>query len=418
MVNKVFIEGYGCSANKGDTEQLKSLFKGRGFSFSKENEADLLVINTCAVKEPTEFKMLRRIKELMEKKKKNAKLIAFGCLPKINPEKINEIEKEYGEEILQCGPSLEGLTNALEEFENKISFRPCSEDVKENEFISIISICRGCLSNCSYCATKKARGNLRSYSIKEINECFSQAIYEKEVKEVWITGQDIGCYGFDLETNLVELLEKLLENEGMYRIRLGMMNIMHLKKYYKELIELMKRDERIYRFLHLPLQSGSDKILKGMKRAYTKEEFLELVNKFKKELPLITISTDIIVGFPEETEEDFQETVLALKEFRPSVINISMYGKRPGTEAAEMKQLPGFVKKERSRILTKLAREFSLEGNKQFEGREEEILVTEKGRTGNFIGRNLSYKPVIIKSDERGKFVRKRIKKARAKFLE
>jgi MiaB/RimO family radical SAM methylthiotransferase len=405
---KVFVEGFGCSLNQADTAAIKGLVERNNFQFSSPEKADYLIINTCAVKTPTEFRMLKRIRQLLKLKKKKSQLIVFGCLSEISPEKI----KALGEEIILLGPKLAELSELLAL--GQINFSPNNQVVRANQYVSILPVCRGCLGACTYCCVKNARGRLQSYSPQELNQAFSQAI--KETPEIWLTAQDLGAYGQDLGINLIDLLKTLLKNKGEFRIRLGMMNAQFLKNFEDELLELFK-DERLYRFLHIPLQSGSDKILKAMKRNYSRSDFLALIRKLRKELPLLMLSTDVIVGFPNEMEKDFQQTVSALKAMQPDIVNISRYGQRPETEAAQMKnQVYGWVKKERSRILTKEAGQLSAQRNKLFKGRQK-ILVTEPGSKGNFQGRNNYYKPVIINQDLRGRFVDVEIEKVLPTYL-
>ena len=407
---KAFIEWFGCSANQSDAEQIKGFLKEKNYEFSSIKEADLVLINTCAVKEPTEFKMQKRIKFLLKEKKEEAKLVVFGCLPKINPEAVKKIDSS----LAMAGPNLEELTKILGMQEE--SFSPKINEVRENEFVSIIQIERGCLNNCTFCGTVLARGKLKSYSINELNEKFRKAV--KETKEIWLTGQDTGCYGFDLGASLPELLKELLKNEGNYRIRIGMMNPHHVKKIYKELIEVMK-DKRMYKFLHIPIQSGSNKVLKEMARGYSIETAKEVINELRKGIPGLALSTDIIAGFPGETDEEFRETMNALNEMEFDVVNISRYGKRPGTFAAKRTdQVLGPIKKERSRIASGIIKKISFKKNKEFEGTLQEVLVSSKGRTGLFVGRTSSYKQVIVKEDLRGKIINAKIRKAFTKHLD
>lgn len=404
-----YIETYGCSLNKADSESIKSLLLKNDFCFTSLQKADYVILNACAVKEQTENRMIKRIKELLKEKNPNSKLIVFGCLAKINPERVREISST----IALIPPDLKELTEFLGiKFRKDVSLIEASF----NEFTSIIQICRGCLSNCSFCAVRIARGKLKSRTVKELKQSFIQAV--KESKEVWLTAQDTAQYGKDVGESLPFLLKELLKAEGDYRIRIGMMNPHYLNAFLHEFIPLFK-DKRIYKFLHIPLQSGSNKILKLMNRKYSVEEYLALIKELRKEIPELSISTDIIVGFPSETESDFNKTIKAVKEINPDVLNISRYGERPFTQALKLKnKLHGREKKKRSRILSSLHKELALEKNKKLIGRTEEILVTEKGPKGGFIGRSISYKPVAIKENRLGEFIKVRITSASPFFLE
>ncbi|MFH1752394.1 MAG: tRNA (N(6)-L-threonylcarbamoyladenosine(37)-C(2))-methylthiotransferase [archaeon] len=410
---KLLIKTFGCSLNQSDSEQLKGFLKSFNVLFTSDlNKANTVIINSCGVKEQTETNVLRLLRKLeKERKKRKFKLIVTGCLPAINNKAIMEVSKSIL--LFGAGPKeFKKIAKKLKLKEKKLSFKP----VKQNKFIGILPAGNGCLGECSYCATKHARGTLKSVPIKELVKRFKFLV--KDSKEIWLTAQDLSAYGKDLNTNLLELLKALLQVKGNYRVRLGMMNASHLKKYLNKLLELMKKDERTYKFFHLPLQSGSDKILKQMNRTYKVKEFLETVKKARKEIPDITISTDIIVGFPGESEKDFQETLKVVKQVKPGTINISRYGKRLNTLASEMQgQLHGRDKKERSRKLTKLSREIKLKENQKLVGKKFEVLFTEKGTKEGFVGRTKNYKTVVVKENVLGETRKVLITKASENFL-
>ncbi len=410
---KAFVEGSGCSLNKSDTEQIRGFLLQNNFELvSKPESADLLLLNACAVKEQTETKMLRRIVQLNSiSKKQKSTLVVFGCFPKINPLAISSISKK----IVQIGPCLEKLASFLELPEQ--NFSPDLNEKKTSNLISIIPICRGCLGNCAYCAVRNARGKLKSYSIAQLNKKFKQGL-EQGCSEFWLTAQDCGCYGFDIGTNIVALLKTLLRNKGNFRIRVGMANPAHLKKFLPEYLALFEH-KRLFRFFHLPVQSGSNAVLEKMNRGYKKEDFLLIVKKIRKRFPNASISLDLIVGFPGETEQQFEETLFLVEKVKPDVVNISRFGARPNTLAALMPgQLHGREKKERSRKLTVLCKRILLERNKGFIGSKQLILVDKKGLKGNFVGRNQNYKPIVVKKPVLGSFVSVKVKKVFSNYLE
>ncbi|MDO8647147.1 MAG: tRNA (N(6)-L-threonylcarbamoyladenosine(37)-C(2))-methylthiotransferase [Candidatus Diapherotrites archaeon] len=410
---KFHIEGYGCSLNKADTQAIEAMLEEQGFQktgLEKLGRKGIAIINACAVKETTEKRMLSRIEKLYAASKKQGfQLIVFGCLAKISSGKISRIS----ESIVRLPPALESLSEFLSI--GKQEFSPSKPAASEEGIISIIPICRGCLGNCSYCAVKHARGNLKSYSIQELKKAFEKEIKNGK-KEVWLTAQDCGCYGFDLGTNLAELLEELLKTKGNYRIRVGMANAQHLQKFLPELLKQMK-NERVFNFLHLPLQSGNDRILELMNRQYSVKEWLSTVQNARKEIPEITIATDIIVGFPTETEKEFEETLKALEKAKVDVMNISRYGKRPFTTAAKMKEVSTQVKKQRSIKATEFYNRLSLEENKRMLGKETIALIDEIGKKGNFIARSSNYKPIVLENAKIGEFVKVRVEKAEKSFL-
>ncbi len=408
---KAFVEGSGCSLNKSDTEQIRGFLLQNGFELvEKPEKALLIILNACSVKEQTESKMLRRARELNAiAEKRNAVLVVFGCLAKTSPEAVSKISKK----IVLFGPSLGELASFLKL--PIVSFSPELAEQKENKLVSIIPIARGCLGNCAYCSVKNARGSLKSYSIDVLEKKFKSCL--KDSKEIWLTAQDCGCYGFDIGTNLVALVQKLLECSGDFRVRIGMMNPGHVQKFLPAYIGLFK-DKRLYRFFHLPVQSGSNEVLRAMNRPYTRRQFLRIVEQIRKAFPDAVISLDLIAGFPGETNGQFLETVSLVKEVEPDVVNISRFGARPNTLAAKMPgQLHGRVKKERSRALTKLCREIALERNRRFVGKEQEIFVNEKGSKGGFVGRNQNYKPVALKKAVLGQFAMVKMEKAFPTYL-
>jgi MiaB-like tRNA modifying enzyme len=293
----------------------------------------------------------------------------------------------------------------------------CIPRVRKNSVIHITPVASGCLSNCSYCCVKFARGRLFSYPPELIVEEIKQALKEG-CKEIWITSQDNGCYGLDTNTNLPELLKQITKINGRFFIRVGMMSPTFVKNFTKELVEAYK-SEKIFKFLHLPVEAGSDRVLKLMKRGYRTKDFLNIVKEFRKEFPLLTLATDIIVGFPGEKTKDFEMTVKLIKEVKPDVVNISKFGVRPGTEAEKMRQLPYKVVKKRSAKLTQIVKKLQLKQNKKWLDWKGNILVDEIGKKGTFIGRNFAYKPVVIHSSQNllGKFVKVRITDVKATYL-
>jgi threonylcarbamoyladenosine tRNA methylthiotransferase CDKAL1 len=408
-MKKFFLEGYGCSLNFGETEQISGFLLKNSFKRINDfKKADFIIVNTCSVKMVTEQRMLSRIKFLLDNKEKDSKIIVCGCLAKTNKKTIEKISKD----LIILDTKLESIAKTLDL--KKESFSPKIIEEKSHEFISIIPISVGCVGNCSYCATKIARGNLKSYSIKDINESFKKAI--KSSKEIWITSQDLGCYGFDIGEDLPGLLEVLLKNNGNYRIRLGMMNPRHFKKIRKKLIPLFN-DDRLYNFLHLPVQSGSNKILLAMNRMSIVNDFVDAVSFARKNVPGIRISTDIIVGFPGETEKDFQESLNLIKKTKPSVLNISRFGKRLGTVAATLpNQISETEKKRRSKILSELSKNIFLNDNKKLIGFKCKALVSEKAKSNGFVARTNNYSPVIVNKGF-GEFVNLEIISAFSNFF-
>ncbi len=394
---KVYIEWYGCSLNKGDTEKLRYAFASANYKLvDKPEESDYCIVNTCAVKSPTEHKIIARLRKLSELAKvHNFKLVIIGCLVEIRKKMLQKLFPQ----ALLFGTD---ASEIAEFFNLKLSYSPEAKALPYNKCIAIIPIARGCLNRCAYCCVWLARGTLKSYSIEEINSAFKRAL--KEAKEIWLTATDTACYGFDLKTNLAELLQVLLENKGNYRVRVGMMNPQHVKRFFPELLDVME-DERAYKFFHLPVQSGSDEVLKSMKRGYAVSDFVEMVASIRERFKDATIATDIIVGFPSETQEDFMKTLELVQKIKPDVVNVSRFGVRPGSLAATMKQLDTREVKARSKKLSELVRKIALENNKRFIGKRLTALVSECGIKGNFVARTNAYKPVVIEENAFCRFV-------------
>lgn len=404
----IFVEGYGCSHNLSDTAKIKWLVNEKYSLAENPEKADIVIFNGCTVKKPTENHMLNVLKKRLALKNINL-VIVFGCLAKINKKELEVISNSK----LKVIESLPELCHFLKL--PVIDFSPALLECMQNKVISILPISTGCLGNCSFCCVKKARGNLKSFRLSELDEKFKNLI--KQSKEIWLCSEDAGCYGLDIKSSLPELLEAILSNEGNYRIRLGMMNPQWLDRYFDQLADLYN-DKKMYKFLHLPLQSGSDRILKLMNRAYTFDKYYSLIKEFRKKVKNCTISTDLIVGFPRETEDDFQKTVTAIKLVKPDVPNISRYYNRPFTAASSFKnQMQGRDLKKRSRLLFTVCREISFEHNKKEVGKKFEILVNEIGKNNSFVGRTIFYKPVVVKNAALGDFIKVKITAAKPTHL-
>ncbi len=405
---KVFVEGYGCSANLAETEQIKGFLQSQSAELVENpSNAELVIVHSCGVKKSTEFKLRKRIQQLKQLNA-GASIVVSGCLPKINP-RLLAGEKR----VVQAGSELQSIATAVG-FSPE-SFSPLLPEVRFNPNVSIIPIATGCLGNCSFCGTKKAKGFLKSHSIESIQSRFQRGL-KNGTKEFWLTSQDNGCYGFDLGTNLPTLLEELLSNQGDFRIRIGMLSPQYLPRYFDEFVPLFE-DERIYRFLHLPVQSGNNRILKEMRRQYSVEEFESLVKELRSKLEEFSLSLDVIVGFPTETEEEFLDSVSLVQRLQPDVVNISRYGLRPGTAAAQLPQLADRKKTNRSHFLTRICRNLFLEKNQALLGRKETVLVSEKAKLNGFVARTNAYKPVVVPTAELNEFGIARLEEAFPNFL-
>ena len=392
-----YIETYGCSANVADSEQMAGLLQEANFQkVDQVEDADIVVLNSCTVKQPGVDSFINRVKDL-KKIHPYKTLIITGCIPQAEPKKFKEFSIVGTKQIHNIVQVVEEALNdnvvkALQTGEMPPLNLP---KVRKNKFVEIIPINRGCLSACTFCKTKQARGNLQSYPIEDILQLATNAIREG-VTQIWLTSQDTFCYGFDLKTNLAELLQKLVQIPGKFKIRVGMGNPIHLKKIKEQLLPLFNH-EKVFKFIHIPMQAGSDTVLETMRRGNTDQEFRNLVQYCKETVPNITLATDIIVGFPTETAEDFSKTVETVKSVTPDIIHISRFWPRPGTPAAEMEPLPIEEIKRRSALLTDIFHNISRLQNERWMGWEGTIIIDEEGKKeGQWIGRNDMYKVVTV----------------------
>jgi MiaB-like tRNA modifying enzyme len=420
---RVYIETYGCSANKSDSEIMIGLLTQNGYSIADSIDlADIAIINTCVVKTPTVKRMERRIKEIYNSGKP---LIIAGCMAKAERERVEKLAPKASIITPDAIDKIVDVIKKTLDGEKVVADSEKKEKVllprvPLNKIISIVQISSGCLSACTFCETRIAKGILKSYRPSSIIERIKDDV-KNGFKEFWITSQDNGCYGFDIGTNLAELLNAIVKIEGNFFVRVGMMNPVHLirrKDLLKNLTQVFK-NEKIFKFIHLPIQSGSNKVLKDMNRGHTVEEFLEVVDAFRKEIPEITIETDIIVGYPTETEEDFEKTVDLLKTLNPDVVNISRFFPRPKTPAEKLKQLPMQIVNERSKKIHELVRRISLEKNKKYMQKVVSVFVDEVGKGKSYIGRTMNYRPVVIESenDILGKVINVEITDVKSNFL-
>lgn len=420
---ELYFETYGCTANQNSSEIMKGLVNQAGLNITQdENFADLIVINSCIVKQSTQEKIRRRIQELL---RKNKKIILAGCMSRLNQRKFSNLENIY----LLDASQIKNITDLIQDIQNqtydsdkylkqKKEIKICLPKISNEKFIGINQISEGCLGECSYCIVKFAKGKLFSYPKEEVIKSIKNDL-QAGAKEIWITSQDNASYGNDDGKYLLpELLREVIDIRGKFKIRLGMMNPNNVLKILPELVELYK-NEKMFKFLHLPIQSGSDKILKSMKRKYTREGVLKIIDEFKKQIPEITIATDIIVGFPSETYEDWQETINLIKEIKPEILNRSNFCIREGTEAEKLTSLNSRIINQRATELMKLHLDICNEIQKYFLDKEKNVFVDKKGFGSTYLARDDNYKLVAVQSREKilGQFLKVKIKKAMAHYL-
>ncbi|MBN2330879.1 MAG: tRNA (N(6)-L-threonylcarbamoyladenosine(37)-C(2))-methylthiotransferase [Candidatus Aenigmarchaeota archaeon] len=401
---KIFMETYGCSANQSESEIMGGLLANAGFRLENAMEdSDFVILNTCFVKTPTEQKIMERIRGI-SRDFPGKKLVIAGCMPEVRAREIGRaaplasmVSTHNITRIVDAVKRTAGGERAI--FVGKSGeMGLCCPRLRRNSLVGITEISQGCNGKCSYCCVRLAKGTLRCYAPDDIVRDVTGAV-KSGCKEIWLTSQDNASYGRE-GTRLPELIGRVCAIRGDFRTRIGMLGPNNVMPILRGIISAYK-NEKVYKFLHLPAQSGSDRVLGRMNREYAAKDIIRIVNEFRKSIPSIALSTDVIVGFPGETDMDFNRTVKLLEQVRPDVVNVSKFGARPGTPAFGMPGLDDRTIKGRSAGISGIVRKISLEKNMEWVGREAEILVTERGRLqGQYIGRNCSYKPVLVTGKE------------------
>jgi len=397
-MTKVHIATLGCSANLADTQLMLGLLDEAGYEITESGaDADICVVNMCSVK--GEVSTLRRLKEIAP----SQKLVITGCIPSTF---VPQLEQHYRDASLLSTQNIHKIVDAVEHMETgerlialQKSIEPQKTGmrrIRTNPAVSIVPILSGCDLHCTYCSVKLIKPTLISYSRASILLEIREAVKEG-CKEIWLTSMDNAVYEAEQgKLGLPSLLREICSMPHDFKVRVGMMNPHHTLKQLHELAAAMQHP-KIYQFLHLPVQSGSNRILHLMGRRNTTQQFCHIVSAFRSVMPNITLATDIIAGFPTESEEDFQQTTSLLKGIKPDVVNISRYAPRPGTASLNIAPpISSNEKKRRSKILTELCAEIGLVRNKAWLGWSGAVTIIEQGKNNTMQGRNFAYKPVVI----------------------
>ena len=378
---------FGCQMNARDSEKLRGILKQIGYVEASEDEADFVIYNTCTVRENANTRVYGRLGQLKPRKKKNPHMMIglCGCMMQ-EPEVVEKLKKSYSFVDIIFGTHniykfAELIATRFESRRMVIDIWKDTDKIVEDlpnerkySFKSGVNIMFGCNNFCSYCIVPYVRGRERSRDPKAIIREIERLVADGVV-EVMLLGQNVNSYGNTLDTPMTfaELLQEIEKIEGLKRIRFM---TSHPKDLSDELIEVMKNSKKICKHLHLPVQSGSSDILKKMNRRYDKEKYLELVRKIKEAVPDISLTTDIIVGFPGETEEDFLETLDVVRKVRYDSAFTFIYSKRTGTPAAVMEnQVPEDVVKDRFDRLLNEVQTIAGEVCAVHEGTDQEVLV-------------------------------------------
>ncbi|XP_020731443.2 threonylcarbamoyladenosine tRNA methylthiotransferase isoform X1 [Odocoileus virginianus] len=402
-IQKIWIRTWGCSHNNSDGEYMAGQLAAYGYKITENaSDADLWLLNSCTVKNPAEDHFRNSIKKAQEE---NKKIVLAGCVPQAQPRQdylkglsiigVQQIDRvvEVVEETIK-GHSVRLLGQKKDNGKRLGGARLDLPKIRKNPLIEIISINTGCLNACTYCKTKHARGNLASYPIDELVDRAKQS-FQEGVCEIWLTSEDTGAYGRDIGSSLPALLWKLVEviPEGAM-LRLGMTNPPYILEHLEEMAKILHHP-RVYAFLHIPVQSASDTVLMEMKREYCVADFKRVVDFLKDKVPGITIATDIICGFPGETDQDFQETVKLVEEYKFPSLFINQFYPRPGTPAAKMEQVPAQVKKQRTKELSRIFHSYNPYDHKI--GQRQQVLVTEESFDSKFyVAHNRFYEQVLV----------------------
>ena len=402
---RIFIKSYGCQMNVYDSNRIKNLFEPKGYSETGDlTKADLIVLNTCHIREKAVEKVYSDIGRIKKIKKDKHKLVIAGCVAQAEGE---EIKKRASSVDYIVGPqSYHKLPSMIE---NNSSF--INDDFLQNEKFKkllfkssntvseFVSIQEGCDKFCSFCVVPYTRGSEFSRSINEIKEEIKKYI-DNGIKEVILLGQNVNAYHDDSQSgkhaDLAYLINKVSEFDNIERIRYM---TSHPNDMTNSLIEAHGQNFKLMPFLHLPIQSGSDKILQKMNRKHNVKKYYEIIDKLKSWRPDIALSSDFIVGFPEETNEDFDQTMKFVENVNFAIAYSFMFSSRPGTPASKFKEVDLSIKKARLSALQSLLKEQQKNYNKSFVNSALEILFDRKGRHRNqYIGRSIYNQSVFVNS--------------------
>ncbi|MBI2208153.1 tRNA (N(6)-L-threonylcarbamoyladenosine(37)-C(2))-methylthiotransferase [Candidatus Woesearchaeota archaeon] len=399
-MTNIYIQSQGCSANLVEAQSMTGLLSEAGFRIVSEMESDVNILNICALSGNSA--PLREIKKFSEQYP-DKKLIVTGCITGDLIRPIRELNESASlinthnihRVVEAVEESLQG--NILEALAHEQRIKDSLPKIKTNKIIGIIPIANGCADNCAYCSSKLVKGNIFSYPEAYVVDEVKKAV-DDGCKEIWLTSEDNGAYGLDNnEYKLPALLNAILEKApGNYKIRLGAANPRHVLAMIDELIAAY-RDDRMFKFLHIPAESGNNEILGKMDRKYSVHDYKQIVEKFRRYIPDITIASDMIVGFPTETELQFQDSLHLIQDVKFDILNIARYSSMHKPAGAGMEgQVPVNIRNERSREMTELFERIALHKNRNWIGWEGSIIVDEKGKDNTMVGRNFAYEPVVV----------------------
>ncbi|MGA9189600.1 MAG: tRNA (N(6)-L-threonylcarbamoyladenosine(37)-C(2))-methylthiotransferase [Methanosarcina sp.] len=406
---KVYLESFGCSASQASAEIMKASVERLGHELVGLNtvdQADVYICNSCTVKYTTEQKILYKIRRMGER---GVQVIVSGCMPEVQLEDILHANPEAHilgvNAVSRLGDVLSSIEQRKKEGrlqgEERLEFRT-SEPLgflnvpreRSNPNIHICQISQGCNFACSYCIVKHARGKLRSFPSDEIVEDIRTAVADG-CREIWLTSQDDSQYGLDMEFKLPALLRMISEIPGDFKVRVGMMNPFSVLPILDDLVEAFDSD-KVFKLLHLPIQSASHSVLKKMNRLHKMDAVDAIITKFRARFEDLSLFTDIIVGFCDETDDDFKETVEWVQKYRPEKVNISRYSPRPHTKAFSFRNLDSRISVQRSHELHKVCEQIKIKSKQAMIGWKGRAFVSKYTEMGDVLTRTDSYRPVVI----------------------
>lgn len=417
----IYVKTWGCTHNSSDSEYMAGLLKQAGYNViideTRKLEADCWLLNSCTVKGPSEQHFINSINEGLNIGKS---CILAGCVPQSSGQAfLNKFNRSAGDSAAISLIGVEQIDRIVEVANatlqgSSVSFlakpklkkdRPMLDmpKIRRNALIEIISINSGCLNACTYCKTKHARGDLKSYPVDEIVARAKQSFNQDDVRELWITSEDTGAYGRDIGTDLPTLLHAITKiiPEGCM-MRVGMTNPPYIIEHIKEICKVLQHP-RVYSFMHIPVQSGSDSVLYSMKREYTNSDFCYLVDELRKGVDNVSVATDIIAGYPSETDEDWVDSMELIKKYDFPSLFMNQFFPRPGTVAARMEQLDRKIVKKRTKEMAEYFKTYTTYD--KHIGEIQEVLITEKAHDKkSLVGHNKFYHQVLISETCQEKF--------------
>lgn len=413
---KYCVVTYGCQMNLHESEKISGILSGMGMSAVNEPEnADVVVFNTCCIRDTAERRALGNIGKMKELKKKNKNLliVVTGCMTQQNGFAENMKERYQYIDVILGTHNISDLKNQIRirlEKKKRVAAVIDTDGYIDDETTPVtrtsfpnawVNINYGCNNFCTYCIVPYVRGRERSRDMKSIiSEC--EKLINDGYKEITLLGQNVNSYGNDVpdeNVNFANLLREVAKIDGKFRIRFM---TSHPKDLTEDVVKAIRDNDKICNNIHLPIQAGSNSVLKNMNRRYTREHYLGLIDMIRRYLPDCGITTDIMVGFPYETEEDFLDTMDIVEKVRFSTAFTFIYSVRKGTKAAEMPQIPYEIKQNRIKRLIARQNEITEEISKDYVGNVYEILVEgiQEKKNGYVVGRTESGRLVSAKGDE------------------